>query len=179
MKRGGDGSTSDVEALVAVRRRRFYEQRTRWEYFDSMCDGGGWPVGGWKPCTECIDTFLEEQSLLGVETCQLTSSADDEKYEWNFVDLTEKRQRRRILYRAESPLGQWTTVRGRSIRRVMVLMAPNRPADWFPLPEEPVPADWAPAPPVCGGLIQNQRRLLQPPSALRGSQPLSDVGVAW
>jgi len=83
-----------------------------WEYYER---------DGWKQCSELINRFLEEQSLLGVETCQLTSSADDEKYEWNFPALTQTRMHRRHR--------QWVRVKTRSIRLATVQAAPARPVD--------------------------------------------------
>ena len=118
----------------------------QWEYFEDIGISGGW-----KPFEESMNDFLEDHILWPHDTCEkLIDDWGAERYEWNFVELTEKRQKRqwRQWHRAEDPWGQWRTVSVCSIRRVMVLMAPDRPAEWFPLPGEPVPADWAPAPPV-------------------------------
>ena len=49
-------------------------------------------------------------------------STGDAKYEWNFPALIQKRKTRRND-------GQWVTVKTRSIRRVIVLAAPERPVE--------------------------------------------------
>ena len=83
-----------------------------WEFYER---------GGWKRMESLINTFLEEQCLLGVETCELTGPAGDAKYEWHFPDLTQTRTYRRHR--------QWVRVKTRSIRLVTVWAAPARPVD--------------------------------------------------
>ena len=88
-----------------------------WEYYER---------GGWKPCSELVNSFLEAQILLGVEPCGMNiDSTGDAKYAWHFDYLTQKRKHRRNPDFGQD--GEWETVKTRSIRRAMVLAAPERP----------------------------------------------------
>jgi len=54
-----------------------------WEYYER---------GVWKPCSE-FTSFLEGECLAGRDSCVM--NLDDTglaRYEWNFDDLTKKRQ---------------------------------------------------------------------------------------
>ena len=85
---------------------------SHWEYYER---------GGWKPCSEYINSLLEEGFLSGAESCSMNiDDTGDAKYEWNFPALTQKRKHRQN--------GQWAQVKKtRSIRRVSVLAAPMHP----------------------------------------------------
>jgi hypothetical protein len=85
-----------------------------WEFYE-------W--GGWKPCSEFVTNFLEEQRNKGAEICGMKlDRSGDKQYEWNLRDLLQKRKHR-------WPDGKWITVKTRSIRRVSVLAAPDHPVD--------------------------------------------------
>ena len=90
-------------------------RRNQWEYYER---------GGWKPCKEFINDFLEQQIMLGVESCGMNiEETGVEKYEWNFPDMLQKRK----IFMKRGDSGQWNTVKTRSIRRVVVLAAPEQP----------------------------------------------------
>ena len=84
-----------------------------WEYYER---------GGWKPTSGFVNRFLEEQIEWDcVDSCGMNIDATgNAKYEWNFKDLLQKRK-------WQQDDGQWVTVKTRSIRRVVVLAAPEHP----------------------------------------------------
>ena len=83
-----------------------------WEYHER---------GGWKAMPADINRYLEEQYLLGSPTPQqfIDPPYDFKKYVWNFPEY--------LQYREHYKDGQWVTVKTRSIRRIRVLDAPERP----------------------------------------------------
>ena len=87
----------------------------QWEFYER---------GGWKPCKQFINDFLEQQIMLGVESCGMNIDTDGmEKYEWNFPDLIQTRH----IWMKRGDGGQWNTVKTRSIRRVKILAGPEQP----------------------------------------------------
>ena len=84
--------------------------RGTWEYYE-------W--GGWKETTAYISEYLEEQYLLGLETAEQYVRTTSEKCVWDFPEF--------LQYRKHFIHGQWVTVKTRSIRRIRVLDAPERP----------------------------------------------------
>ena len=102
---------------------RLSEQCRHWEHVYDNGSGNHWECyegGAWRQYPEFENKFLEEQILSGVETC--VEIRGDARNEWNFPDLTHTRKERRDD-------GQWVTVKTRSIRRVIVLAAPERPVE--------------------------------------------------
>ena len=80
--------------------------------------------GGWKATNAAINEFLEEQYVSGVpSTWRYVDPGQDmchkAKYEWNFADL--------VQFRMHKIDGEWHTVKRRSIRRIRVLCAPEKP----------------------------------------------------
>ena len=90
--------------------------RNQWEFYSLG--------GGWKPYNEFINYFLHAQVLSGLDPCAMNiDHTGDETYEWNFADMSQKRK----LFMRRGNSGEWHTVATCSIRRIIILAAPERP----------------------------------------------------
>ena len=111
-------ATGETDRVNAVAQEVQHRGRHVWEYHER---------GAWKPCSEFLNDFLEEQLMVGEAECGIKiDETGDEKYVYNFPNLTQQR----MVWKydlAHPNNGDWSTVKVRSIRRIIVVAEPQLP----------------------------------------------------